>query len=115
MASLLLARNLKLQKRKKATQWVAFLTEEVPGGVLLSHGETPHYHRRSCVSLLSSEWDQVGPQRYGRQAKKVTQKPKSTSAFQYLILFVGLLSRYSIDSNSSSQSDLYKTLRALYG
>ncbi len=39
-----------------------------PGDVLLSHGEAPHYHRRYCVSLLSSAWDQVGPQRYGRQA-----------------------------------------------
>ncbi len=32
-----------------------------PGDVLLSHGETPHYHRRYYVSLLSSAWDQVGP------------------------------------------------------
>ena len=39
-----------------------------PGDDLLSHGEAPHYHRRCCVSLLSSAWDQVGPQRYGRQA-----------------------------------------------
>ncbi len=39
-----------------------------PGDVLLSHGEAPHYHRRYCVSLLSSAWNQVGPQRYGRQA-----------------------------------------------
>ncbi len=39
-----------------------------PGDVLLSHGEAPHYHRRYCVSLLSSTWNQVGPQRYGRQA-----------------------------------------------
>ncbi len=29
---------------------------------------TPHYHRRYFVSLLSSEWVQVGPKRYGRQA-----------------------------------------------
>ena len=36
---------------------------------LLSHGETPHYHRRSCVSLLSSAWDQVVPQRYYYQKK----------------------------------------------
>jgi hypothetical protein len=35
---------------------------------LLSHGETPHYHRRSAVSLLSSEWDQVVPTLYLRQA-----------------------------------------------
>ncbi len=32
-----------------------------PGDVLLSHGETPHYHRRCYVSLLSSAWVQVGP------------------------------------------------------
>ena len=35
---------------------------------LLSHGETPHYHRRYVVSLLSSGWDQVVPTCYGRQA-----------------------------------------------
>ena len=35
---------------------------------LLSHGETPHYHRRSAVSLLSSVWGQVVPILYGRQA-----------------------------------------------
>ena len=35
---------------------------------LLSHGETPHYHRRCVVSLLSSGWDQVVPTLYGRQA-----------------------------------------------
>ncbi len=32
-----------------------------PGDVLLSHGETPHYHRRCTVSLPSSEWDRVVP------------------------------------------------------
>ena len=41
------------------------------GDALLSHGETPHYHRRGCVSLLSSGRDQVVPQLYGRQAKLV--------------------------------------------
>ena len=40
----------------------------MPGSVLLSHGETPHYHRRYAFSLLSSEWIQVVPTRYGRQA-----------------------------------------------
>ncbi len=39
-----------------------------PGSSLLSHGETPHYHRRYGVSLLSSAWGQVGPPRYRRQA-----------------------------------------------
>ena len=42
-----------------------------PGDNLLSHGETPHYHRRSFVSLLSSRWDQVGQNGYRRQAKLV--------------------------------------------
>src|SRR5471030_3183340 len=28
---------------------------------LLSHGETPHYHRRCIVSLLRSGWNQVVP------------------------------------------------------
>ena len=37
------------------------------GDVLLSHGETPHYHRRIGVSLLSSVWGQVGPPLYRRQ------------------------------------------------
>ena len=40
--------------------------------VLLSHGETPHYHRRYNVSLLSSAWDQVVPLRYGRQVNSVS-------------------------------------------
>ena len=40
----------------------------MPGSDLLSHGEAPHYHRRWTFSLLSSEWDQVVPARYGRQA-----------------------------------------------
>ncbi len=41
------------------------------GSSLLSHGETPHYHRRYGVSLLSSAWGQVGPPRYSRQANSV--------------------------------------------
>ncbi len=43
----------------------------MPGSSLLSHGETPHYHRRYGVSLLSSAWGQVGPPRYRRQANSV--------------------------------------------
>ena len=39
----------------------------MPGSSLLSHGETPHYHRRYGVSLLSSAWGQVGPPRYSRR------------------------------------------------
>ncbi len=43
----------------------------MPGSSLLSHGETPHYHRRYGVSLLSSAWGQVGPPRYCRQANSL--------------------------------------------
>ena len=38
-----------------------------PGSDLLSHGETPHYHRRCLVSLPSSRWDRVVPKRCGRR------------------------------------------------
>ncbi len=47
----------------------------MPGSSLLSHGETPHYHRRYGVSLLSSAWGQVGPPRYRRQANSVSFQP----------------------------------------
>ena len=68
----------------------------MPGSSLLSHGETPHYHRRYGVSLLikqnlpgglsavvppdpipnsevkrRSADGSVGPPRYGRQANSV--------------------------------------------
>ena len=42
---------------------MAFLLDLMSGSSLLSHGETPHYHRRYGVSLLSSAWGQVGPPR----------------------------------------------------
>ena len=52
------------------------------GSSLLSHGETPHYHRRYGVSLLSSAWGQVGPPRYGRQANSVSStRPVPTCRF----------------------------------
>ncbi len=49
----------------------------MPGSSLLSHGETPHYHRRYGVSLLSSAWGQVGPPRYGRQANSLCSQNES--------------------------------------
>ena len=48
--------------------------KNMPGSVLLSHGETPHYHRRYAFSLLSSEWIQVVPTRYGRQANWLSER-----------------------------------------
>ena len=55
--------RLKNGKKKAAISGL----EKRPGDDLLSQGETPHYHRRVTVSLLSSEWDQVVPVSYGRQ------------------------------------------------
>ena len=52
-----------VQKRKKAILPDGLSTYLMPGSSLLSHGETPHYHRRYGVSLLSSAWGQVGPPR----------------------------------------------------
>ncbi len=51
----------------------------MPGSSLLSHGETPHYHRRYGVSLLSSAWGQVGPPRYSRQANSLCRNESFTS------------------------------------
>ncbi len=48
-----------------------FSVKSMSGSALLSHGETPHYHRRDGVSLLSSAWGQVGPPRYCRQTNPV--------------------------------------------
>ena len=60
----LTAVRLKNGKKKAAISGL----EKRPGDDLLSQGETPHYHRRVTVSLLSSEWDQVVPALYCHQA-----------------------------------------------
>ena len=62
-----------LQTQKSPSGRMGFFTYLMPGSSLLSHGETPHYHRRYGVSLLSSAWGQVGPPRYSRQANSVYQ------------------------------------------
>ena len=51
------------QTQKSSVFRLSFLLYLMPGSSLLSHGETPHYHRRYGVSLLSSAWGQVGPPR----------------------------------------------------
>ena len=58
-------------KTKSSVFRLSFLLCLMPGSSLLSHGETPHYHRRYGVSLLSSAWGQVGPPRCRRQANSV--------------------------------------------
>ncbi len=59
------------KRKKKPIRKDGLFTCLMPGSSLLSHGETPHYHRRYGVSLLSSAWGQVGPPRYRRQANSV--------------------------------------------
>src|SRR5476649_2756528 len=49
---------------------------------LLSHGETPHYHRRCIVSLLSSGWDQLVSMLYGRQEIRVLSRDQLASLQQ---------------------------------
>ena len=61
------------QKRKEPIRQDGLFTCLMPGSSLLSHGETPHYHRRYGVSLLSSAWGQVGPPRCRRQANSVVR------------------------------------------
>ena len=58
---------------------------------LLSHGETPHYHRRYVVSLLSSGWGQVVPTFYGRQA----------ILFEVCVSYKALISLCTVSSNSA--------------
>ena len=59
---------------------------------LLSHGETPHYHRRCIVSLLSSGWDQVVPMLYGRQEIRVLSRGLLASLQQIgYVIEVGVL------------------------
>src|SRR6476661_8202492 len=56
---------------------------------LLSHGETPHYHRRCIVSLLSSGWDQVVPMLYGRQEIRVPSRGQLAALQQIGYAIVG--------------------------
>ena len=60
-----------LDKNKTPTAFAIGVSEFNLDDDLLSHGETPHYHRRCIVSLLSSGWDQVVPMLYGRQEIRV--------------------------------------------
>ena len=61
---------------------------------LLSHGETPHYHRRCVVSLLSSGWDQVVPTLYGRQAIRVESRFRVTPNWVCVFRFGNLRSNF---------------------
>jgi hypothetical protein len=86
---------------------------------LLSHGETPHYHRRCTVSLLSSGWDQVVPTLYGRQEIRVLTRDRMASLQQigYVIRFCLFANFRCVSSSQSPQSVLIESQIAwvLYG
>ncbi len=54
-------------KKPQSCNTASGFHNKMPGSDLLSHGETPHYHWREEVSLLSSRWDQVVHSCYCRQ------------------------------------------------
>ena len=56
------------QKRKPPSSYELGGLDKAPGDDLLLHADA-HYHRRGCVSLPSSGWDRVVPQRYVRQGE----------------------------------------------
>src|SRR5213083_3369539 len=86
---------------------------------LLSHGETPHYHRRCIVSLLSSGWGQVVPMLYGRQEIRVPNRGLQATLQQigYVIRFSCAANSRCMSSSQSPQSVLFESQIAwvLYG
>src|SRR5690554_2126720 len=70
------------RNEKGHPQGVAFLRLKLDDD-LLSHGEAPHYHRRCTVSRLSSEWDQVVPMLYVRQAIRLGSAAVLASAPEF--------------------------------
>ena len=67
------------------TIWTTAPRIDKLGSNLLSHKRTLHYHRRNCISLLCSEWEQVVLQHYGRQAYRV-KKLKKYKLFQLVFI-----------------------------
>ena len=73
------------RKNKTPTAFAIGVSEFNLDDDLLSHGETPHYHRRCIVSLLSSGWDQVVPTLYGRQEIRVLSRLSTYQQIGYVI------------------------------
>ena len=76
------ARTFSTAQNKTPTAFAIGVSEFNLDDDLLSHGETPHYHRRCIVSLLSSGWDQVVPMLYGRQEIRVLSRGQLASLQQ---------------------------------
>ncbi len=65
------ASDRKTQNKRPSLSTEPFVLFDARQFPTLTWGETPHYHRRYGVSLLSSAWGQVGPPRYRRRANSV--------------------------------------------
>lgn len=76
------SKKLSCGQNKTPTAFAIGVSEFNLDDDLLSHGETPHYHRRCIVSLLSSGWDQVVPTLYGRQEIRVLSRDQMASLQQ---------------------------------
>ena len=74
-----------LETQKPPSKRTAVFIEKKLGSNLLSHKRTLHYHRRNCISLLCSEWEQVVLQHYGRQAYRV-KKLKNLKLIQLVFI-----------------------------
>ena len=74
--------ELSRRQNKTPTAFAIGVSEFNLDDDLLSHGETPHYHRRCIVSLLSSGWDQVVPTLYGRQEIRLPNRGQVASLQQ---------------------------------
>ena len=86
------ARHFSIAQNKTPSAFANGVSEFNLDDDLLSHGETPHYHRRCIVSLLSSGWDQVVPMLYGRQEIRVLSRRQLASLQQIgYVIEVGVL------------------------
>ena len=97
-----------LETQKPPSKRTAVFIEKKLGSNLLSHKRTLHYHRRNCISLLCSEWEQVVLQHYGRQAYRV-KKLKKYKLFQLVFIANsrGLPGLYGQDVQSISTGKLH--------
>ncbi len=92
------------------------------GSSLLSHGETPHYHRRYGVSLLSSAWghawgDPTLPSALRRFTSEFGMGSGGTTALLPPDKFFSNLPNFNLKSGADTQSrtgDLTLTKGALY-
>ena len=83
-------------KNSQTSSEIRLFAYKKPGGDLLSHGETPYYHRRCVISLPSSEWDRVVPTRYGRQANCLSRNNPAYKFWNSVYRIIKLIEYYMV-------------------